>query len=261
MSDAEPEGTGQSMNRAGDAEIAAMAAGPEIVPLSALNCRLNPRNWSFAEQNRAGIEANWREFLARSPASFDGRVFLQHRWRIENGIYHADYLETRYSAFIGWRDTGTPGPPMRNGFAMAALTSRDGAYLLGIMGEGTANPGRIYFAAGTPDPSDLQPDGTIDLAGSVLRELGEETGLRPEEVTVGEDWLAVIDGWRCAFMRPVTIDLDAEEARDLILKRLKSLPEEELTGIHIARSPADIDRVRMPQFQIAYLEHAFGVKC
>jgi 8-oxo-dGTP pyrophosphatase MutT (NUDIX family) len=257
MSDGVPEGAGPDFSTT---EGTGVADGPAIVRLSALNCRLSPRNWSFVEDNRARIEANWREFLAKSPASFDGRVFLQHRWRIENGVYHAEYLETRYSAFIGWRDMGNPGPPMRNGFAMAALKSRDGAYLLGIMGEGTANPGRIYFAAGTPDPADLLPDGTIDLAGSVLRELSEETGLRPEEVTVGENWLAVIDGWRAAFMRPVTLDLDAEEARDLILKRLTSLPEEELAGIHIARSPADIDRIRMPQFQIAYLEHAFGVK-
>lgn len=233
-------------------------ARPAILALDALDCRLVARNWTFAEHNRAEIAANWAGFLARSPASFNGRVYLQHRWSIENRVYRGDYLETDYAAFIGWRDMGNPGPPMRNGFAMAALKSRDGAYLLGIMGEGTANPGRIYFAAGTPDPEDLTADGRIDLAGSVLRELGEETGLAPSDVTVGEGWTAVIDGWRAAFMRPVAIDLDAREARRMILDRMKNLPEEELSGIHIVRGPADIDHARMPRFQVAYLEHAFG---
>jgi 8-oxo-dGTP pyrophosphatase MutT (NUDIX family) len=234
-----------------------MPGRPEIVTLRALDCRLEPMDWPFAVENGPAITENWQKFIADKPASFNGKVFLQHDWRIEDGIYRGRYLEADYAAFIAWRDFGYPGPPMRNGFAMAALKARDGAYLLGVMGEGTANAGKIYFAAGTPDREDLLPDGTIDLAGSVLREMGEETGLRVDEVTVASEWTGVIHGVRAAFMRPVAIDLPAEEARRLILARMKSLHEEELSDIYIARGLGDIDPERMPPFQAAYLEAMF----
>lgn len=231
---------------------------PTITTLDGLDCRFEPRLWPFAEQQRADIEANWEKFIADKPTGFNGKVFLQHHWMIENGIYRGRYLETDYASFIAWRDFGHPGPPMRNGFAMAALQSRDGAYLLGVMGAGTANAGKIYFAAGTPDRDDLLPDGTIDLAGSVLRELGEETGIRPEEVEVSDRWHCVEHGVRAAFMRPVRIDMTADDARALILARIPSLHEEELEDIYVARGSDDIDPARMPPFQVAYLKAMFA---
>ncbi len=230
----------------------------QILALDELDMRLEARDWAFAAERRDEIERHWTAFLKAKPASFNGQVFLQHAWIIEAGLYRGRYLQTDYASFIAWRDFGHPAPAMRNGFAMAALRARDGAFLLGRMGEGTANPGRIYFAAGTPDPDDLLPDGRIDLAGSVLREMAEETGLQASEVEVGRGWTAVIDGARAAFMRPVRIDLPAEAARALMLARMPHLPHPELSDIVIARSAADIDAEAMPLFQQAYLRHAFG---
>jgi hypothetical protein len=230
----------------------------EIRPLRDLDMRFAPRDWPFATERRAEIETHWAQFLQDKPTSFNGQVFLQHHWQIEDDIYRGRYLQTDYASFLAWRDFGFPGAPMRNGFAMAALTTRDGAFLLGKMGEGTANPGKIYFAAGTPDTDDLLPDGRIDLAASVLRELEEETGLRADEVQVGAGWVAVIDDARAAFMRPVSIDMVAVEARAMMLARMPHLAHPELSDIVICRSPADIDRKAMPPFQQAFLHHAFA---
>ena len=231
--------------------------GIVIAPIRQLIARFEPMEWAFERSRADAIAAHWDTFSTDKPHVFNGRVLLQHRWTLEDGIYRGFYLEAQYAAFIAWRDFGFPGAPMRNGFSMAALRARDGAYLLGVMGQGTANAGKIYFAAGTPDRGDLRPDGVVDLAGSVVRELGEETGLQPDEVTFSSDWHVVIDGPRAAFMRPTFIDLPAKEARQLILSRLPSLAEEELSDIHIVRGPGDLDPARMPAFQIAYLEAMF----
>ena len=228
-----------------------------IIRLSRVDARVEPYDWAFARENAAPIAAHWAEISADKPAMFNGRVMLQHRAAIRDGVFEAGYFETDYAAFMTWRDLGHPGPIIRNGFAMAALRANDGAFLCGKMGDHTANAGKVYFAAGTPDREDARPDGTLDLAGSVTRELGEETGLRVEELQVGEGWTALIEQGRIAFMREVRIDLPADEARALMLERMKGLDEEELSDIVIVRDLAETEKHDMPPFMRRYLAHIF----
>ena len=231
-----------------------------IVRLSRVEARVEPYDWAFARENAALIAAHWAEISAGKPAMFNGRVMLQHRAAIRDGVFEAGYFETDYAAFLTWRDVGHPGPIIRNGFAMAALRANDGAFLCGKMGEHTANAGKVYFAAGTPDREDMRPDRTLDLAGSVTRELGEETGLRVDEVAVGEGWTALIEPGRVAFMREVRIDLSAEAARALMLDRMSELEEEELSDIVIVRDLAETEKHDMPPFMRRSLAHMFDGK-
>lgn len=231
-----------------------------IVRLSRVEARVEPYDWAFARENAALIAAHWAEISAGKPAMFNGRVMLQHRAAIRDGVFEAGYFETDYAAFLTWRDVGHPGPIIRNGFAMAALRANDGAFLCGKMGEHTANAGKVYFAAGTPDREDMRPDRTLDLAGSVTRELGEETGLRVDEVAVGEGWTALIEPGRVAFMREVRINLSAEAARALMLDRMSALEEEELSDIVIVRDLAETEKHDMPPFMRRYLAHMFDGK-
>lgn len=228
-----------------------------IVRLARVDARIEPHDWAFAREQAGSIEAHWARISADKPAMFNGRVMLQHRAAIRDGVFEAGYFETDYAAFLTWRDAGHPGPAIRNGFAMAALRARDGAFLCGKMGAHTANAGKVYFAAGTPDREDARPDGTLDLAGSVTRELGEETGLDVAELAVGEGWTAVIEPGRIAFMREVRIDLAAEAARALMLERMKHLAEEELSDIVIVRDLAETEKHDMPVFMRRYLAHMF----
>jgi 8-oxo-dGTP pyrophosphatase MutT (NUDIX family) len=225
--------------------------------LTGIDARLVAWDWPFARDEAGRIAEKWAALIADKPRLFNGPVLLQREMRIEQGVARCAYFPTDYASFIAFRDFGPQDTGVRNGFAMAALRARDGAFLLGEMGPHTANAGKVYFAAGTPDPSDVTPEGMVDLPGSVLRELEEETGLAAHEVGLHDDWTVVVGTTRAAFMRPVAIDLPADEARALILSRLTTLEDDELSDIVVVRDEADLDPARMPAFMRAYMRAMF----
>jgi 8-oxo-dGTP pyrophosphatase MutT (NUDIX family) len=221
--------------------------------------------WDFPRTHADAIAAIWQEECRARPRLFDGRVLLQHSAAIAGGVMQATYFETGYKPFLSWLRLGCPGEDagtarVRNGFAMAALRAADGAFLLGRMAAHTANGGQVYFASGTPDLGDVRADGTLDLAGSVLRELSEETGLNADEGRVTEGWTAVMDGHRVALMRPVTVDLPAAGARLLMLSRIAAQPQPELDDIVIIRDASEVaaHATSMPRFMQCYLAHMLG---
>lgn len=233
-------------------------SGPTILRVREIEAAYAPRPWAWAEENAGLIASHWARRLAEQPRMFDGRVLLMRDMRLEGDVFRAAYFEVGFSAFLTFKETGFPDPEVANGFAMGALRAADGAFVLGVMGPHTANRGRIYFPAGTPDRSDITPDGRVDLAGSVVRELAEETGLEPHEYQVGEGWTIVRDGAAAAYMRPVALPDDAETVRARLLARIRAQAEPELADIVVARGPADIDEARMPRFLQAYLADAFA---
>lgn len=226
-----------------------------IHPLSGIDARIAPYDWAFARDGREQVMAHWARLTADKPRMFNGQVLLQHEGTIRDGVFRARYFQTDYASFLVWKQLGCPGAPLRNGFAMAALQAADGAFLLGRMGAHTANGGMVYFAAGTPDLDDLRPDGTVDLAGSVSRELAEETGLAADEFTAHDQWHVVFATGRAAFMRKVTLPWPADEAQRLIRGRLGTHTDGELDDMVIVRRHDDIDPATMPPFQRAYLAH------
>ena len=229
-----------------------------ITRLKRLAARFEPAPWDFATERRAEIDAHWDRLTAEKPRLFNGTVLMQHRWSLRDGIYETAYAPVDYASFVAWIQLGQPGTPRRNGFAMGALESADGAFLLGVMAGHTVNAGKTYFPGGTPDLHDVTPDGRVDLAGSLTRELFEETGLRPDEVTIREEWVLVTETYRAAFLKPALLAYDAETARQIILERLAGDTDEELAGVVIVRRPSDIDDATTPAFAAAYMRWVFG---
>ena len=140
---------------------------------------------------------------------------------------------------------------------MAALKSADGAFLLGEMAEHTANAGRIYFAAGTPDPSDVF-DGRVDLFASVKRELEEETGISAAETEFDNSWTVVYDPPLIACMKVMRVAESAEALQARIHAFLARETTPELAQMHIARSVGDIPSDRASKFVTDFLHYAFG---
>jgi len=223
--------------------------------IAALDGPVSFWDWAFARDEAQAIADHWRKRVAQRPRMFDGRVLLQHAWEIveEGGVsvMRAQWFETSYSAMTAWIDFEFPDPHVRNGFAMAALRARDG-FVLAEMGAHTAHAGRVYFPAGTPDLGDVA-QGKVDLEASVLRELTEETGLSPDELTIDPGWLVVDAGPYNACMKIMRSPLCAADLAAEIERRIALQGDPELARMHVVRSVADLDPQRMRGFVVDFL--------
>ena len=222
-----------------------------IIPVARLDLRFEPAAWRFADERRDEIDTHFAKLRLERPEMWNGRVLLMRRGEIASDVLTGAYLETDFASFIAWRDWDYPDKTIRNCFAMAALRSSDGAFLLGIMANHTATAGQVYFAAGTPDPNDIVGD-TVDLERGVMRELTEETGLGVADVAPQDGWHVTPLGQRLALMKIVQAREDADTLRARILAFIVSEREPELAGVHIVRSVNDL-HPRMPPYVAAFL--------
>lgn len=228
-----------------------------VLEMAQLDLTLESFDWPFAREREAEIRAHWEARRAQTPALFDGRVLLVFRHAIETRadgrlVLRGAYFETAYSNFLAARDFGFIDPNVCNCFSMAALQSADGAFLLGEMSAHTANAGQVYFAAGTPDPSDVF-DGRVDLEASLTRELQEEMGIAAAEARFDDSFLVVHAPPRIACMKIVKLDVDAEAAKARIEAFLANETNPELSAVHIVRTPSDLDGKRTPDFMRTFL--------
>jgi 8-oxo-dGTP pyrophosphatase MutT (NUDIX family) len=228
----------------------------QIRHVKQLDLSLTPTPWAFAEEHRAEIEAHFATVREAKPAVWNGRVLLCRNPRVEDDVYRADYFETDFASFLAWRDWGFPDKSVFNSFGAGALRSADGTFVLGRMNGHTANAGRIYFPAGTPDPNDVA-DGRVDLAASVMREVEEEIGLTHADYHASDHWTIVETGQVAACFRLLASPLATPELRERIETFLRSETTPELSGVKLVRSAADFDTA-MPAFVTAFLKGALS---
>jgi len=232
------------------------APGIHVGPVDRLELSFVPRGWPFADERRAEIDAHFAQLQRSKPGLWNGQVLLLHEHTLTARVLRGSFLATDYASFLAWRDWDFPDAAIRNCFAMAALRAADGGFLLGVMNAHTANAGRIYFPGGTPDLDDVV-DGRVDLAGSICRELKEETGLDTAEFSAEPGWYAVIGGARIALIKILRAKDGAETLGERILAHLSREPQPELADIRVVRGPDDLDPM-MPAFVPAFLRHIWA---
>jgi len=228
---------------------------PVIHRVTRLDLVVEPWSWPFATERRADIEAHFALRRSEKPRLWNGRVLLGRDPVFAGDCLRARYFETDFASFLAWRDWGFPGNDVFNGFGMGALRSSDGAFLLGEMADHTANAGRIYFPAGTPDLDDVS-DGALDIPGSVVREVEEETGLTPTDYRAAAHWDCVVSGAAIAMMRILNVDLTGEALRAKVEANLARQHQPELVAMRLVRTTADLTAA-MPRFVTAFLERQF----
>ncbi len=240
---------------AGDAAVSVRTA-------RRLDLMFQPWDWPFARERRADIDAKFDAARAAKPQLWNGRVLLARDPNHDGDTFSAHYFETDFASFLAWRDLGIGPPPncpdatVFNGFGMGALRGSDGVFVLGEMAAHTANAGRIYFPSGTPDPNDLRGD-RLDMAGSVAREVLEETGLSPGDYRTADRWHCVRTGQSIGFFRLLDFEMTAEALRHRIAHNLAQQVEPELSALHLVRDRRDFTPA-MPAFVTAFIEAVTG---
>jgi 8-oxo-dGTP pyrophosphatase MutT (NUDIX family) len=224
----------------------------EIHRVTALDLKVRSFAWPFAAERRGEIDAHFAEKQRDKPDLWNGRVLLGRNTLRSEERLAAEYFETDFASFLAWRDWGFPDAGVFNGFGMGALQTSDGAFLLGEMADHTSNAGRIYFPAGTPDPDDVR-DGVLDIAGSIKREIAEETGLSEADYAMDMHWTCVFTGPSIAMIRILRVDMTGEVLQARIEANLAREKKPELRAVHLVRTRADLVPA-MPRFVTAFLE-------
>ena len=101
--------------------------------------------------------------------------------------------------------------------------------------------------------STISAGDTVDIAGSVAREVLEETGLAPSDYRAAAHWDCVVSGRAIAMIRILDVDLTGEALRARIEANLARQRQPELSAIHLVRSRRDLTAA-MPRFVAAFVE-------
>jgi 8-oxo-dGTP pyrophosphatase MutT (NUDIX family) len=215
-------------------DLSAFPPERTVFPIAGADLRVLEGDHPLVVANGADIRENWEREIAANPALFDGRLVLQHRLKLsEAGIAGEAYIAP-FSAFMWWRRQ-----PDRKGaihlFSYPVLESFDGALVAIRMGAHTANPGQVYFAAGSLEPEDVV-DGRCDIDSNMRREVMEETGLDLDKAIVGEGLYAGHVRGSVSLFKLFRFDMTADEMVDFIGAHMLVAEDKEIAGAVAIRS-------------------------
>lgn len=230
---------------------------PALIELDEIEARFLPEPYVFPAGERAAIDAYYARRLAANPQLWNGRILLLAEHRFEGRRLVSRYAESDYASLLWLLAQETAHRQVRACFAMGALRGADGGFVLIRMAGWTANAGRIYFAAGTPDLTDVTADGRVDLEGNLLRELAEETGIAAADVALAPCWTAICDGRRVALMRQMFAREDAAAVAARIRRFVAGEHRSEIDEVIVVRGPQDVEAAIPPLVRL-YLADVWG---
>ncbi len=216
-----------------DDEVGLPADG-SLVEVRSLALRISPDPHPLDLTRTDAIAENWAREVSANPALFNGRTILQREFRYRNG--HLDALGhlTNFATFLWWRRQ----PELAGAchlFGYPVIVSSDGALVAVEMAPHTANPGQVYFAAGSLDLSDVI-DGACDIEGNMRREVMEETGLDLNAARADPVLYASYRSRRLTLLRIFTFAETGAALADRIDAFARDCPEPEISRAVVIRS-------------------------
>ncbi len=195
--------------------------------------QLDPTPHPFETAHISAIDQNWRKELEEQPALYNGKLLLFSELREEGGTLHGRAHLADFKTLLYWRRI-RPHPEIGHCFAHAALVSSDDALIAIRMAAHTASPGKVYFAAGSLEPDDL--DGTrIDVDANMRREVGEETGLDLAKFVHEPDYHVLATDAGTVIFRRYRLDMTANDVVEAITRHIEADREPEIEAPVVLR--------------------------
>lgn len=203
--------------------------------------------WPYAERHKAEIAAHWQNSRSERPKLFDGVVYVLLRHAIDPQGLAGTLVRTDFKSFLYWRERGYADPATRDAFGSSLIRSAEGHVLLGLQTEGNLNAGFAYPPSGMIDAEDAG-GGRVDIDASIARELKEETGLRPADLSRAPGYVLTVSGPLISVAIEWRSGMPAEALRWRILDHISRQSAPELADIVIVRSIAEIGAVPIPAY-------------
>ncbi|MBW9116651.1 NUDIX hydrolase [Rhizobium cauense] len=205
-----------------------------VFPIAGVDLKVLSGDHPVYLSQRDAIRENWEKETAANPALFDGRMVFQKRLALTDSGLAAEGHVIPFSTFMWWRRQAN-----RQGgihlFAYPVLETADNALVAIRMGSHTANPGQVYFAAGSLEPEDVSA-GRCDVEGNMRREVLEETGLDLNDAKPGDRYYASHVRRTVTVLRLFRFEMTADEMIDRIHAHMLVADDKEIAGAVAIRS-------------------------
>ncbi len=234
-----------------------MSASDRVQRVSSCELRVVEEAWAFAEAAEECIARHWQQRTAQSSQLFNGRVVLLNHHELCRETFVGRFLATEFRKFLYWRETGTPDETVFDTFGTALILSSEGHVVLGRQRAGNINEGLAYPPGGFIDPRDISADGTIDIDGSIAREIAEETGLDPQALTRLPGYLLTFTGQQISIAATYRCSWPAPDVVARIRAHITADPNPELDDVVVVAAHADLDKLAMPHYARVLLRHVF----
>jgi 8-oxo-dGTP pyrophosphatase MutT (NUDIX family) len=104
------------------------------------------------------------------------------------------------------------------------------------------------------DARDVDASGLVDIRASVLREVTEETGLTPADLSVGPNYLVTFCGQQVSIAVEIRANCEAAPLVSRIRRYLESDPSSELEDVVVVRTSSDVAALAVPAYARALLK-------
>jgi len=218
-------------------------------------------DWPFARERSCEIERYWEQRTRENPKFFNGKVHLLVHYAVSDArVLTGHFIRTDFKSFLLWREQGWGDPGVMDAFGSALILSAEGHVLLGRQSRGNLNGDLSYPPGGFIDARDVGADGAIDLDGSVMREIVEETGLGSDVLTRAGGYVITIAGPVLSIAVPWRSSVSSAELIGRVTRHIEADPDSELMSVVLVPAGAAVPELSLPPYARALLDGLSSLK-